>query len=188
MEPELVYLLAAITALAVAGGIALALGPRLVPARWACPRCHHGTTPVATPWLRPLRHTLEKRWCPRCEWSGVGRKLRWDNPGPADGPEASAPFRWAPSPTFRFRAPERAATGGTPSFDTAMEERDGTQPGPEREGLDPDGEGEKDVSPGFTWGKPAPTAPLFVWKDDLPEPPRADRFRWGGEQSREDQG
>lgn len=49
------------TPLAVSSGAALALALwalRKLPARWACPQCHHATSPVKNAWLRPLGRWL----------------------------------------------------------------------------------------------------------------------------------
>jgi len=195
-----------LTALAaVALGYALA---RAVPARWACPRCHHATAPLRTPWLRWTGSPFEYRWCARCQWSGLSRRRNWiPRPPPPRSAEASD-FAWGSPASEDFtwgRGEEAPTSSDAPATRGPLAERPspevpgfswaGRQGGGENSDTIPSPDtfawgGDTGTSPSFRWGN-APAGkepPPFQWRDDEqgkadradpPDTPPAQGFRWG---------
>ena len=149
-------------------GLTVAWLKRL-PTLHMCPTCAHRTQAVLLPGLlRPLQRWISRRWCPDCEWEGVGRKGPEFIPGRplahdsgfhwgADVMGENAGFHWAqlepPAPLDPSADPPAHRSGfrfgGAPS-------RPGSEPS------------------AFNWSSPGPTAP------DADDDARRLAFPWGG--------
>ncbi len=83
MDPSVVAV-SVLGGLVVMRWIVIALGAALLvhPVR-DCPACFGDTVAVRRPWLGILGRWYEWRWCPRCDWQGIARRLR-SRPGPTD--------------------------------------------------------------------------------------------------------
>lgn len=187
-----------LTLLAVlAGGGAI----RALPVRWACPDCHHATSPVRRALIRPVAFLIQWRWCPRCHWSGWSRKrtVPVEEPQPlaprtgfewGDGKERPRRRRWV----FRWKGEvEEQATPAEPEpvhpsgFQWADQQGKTTPPPPpvpHPSGFQWGGD-ESSEAPGFRWKSPEKAVPspaelvasLLTRVATSPEHPSG--FRWG---------
>ena len=116
-----------------------------------CPTCTHHTQAVLLQrWLKPLERWLSRRWCPDCEWEGLGRK----------GPEFVVGQKVAHDSGFHWGADLVGANSG---FNWAKQEQ-----------LEPMAAPPDDRS-GFRFAAlpepPAIKPPDFNWSGGLPDQP-----------------
>ena len=76
IQPRLFIVATVLFALLAATFVALCVAwLKRLPTLRLCPTCTRRTCAVLLPtWLRPLRRWVGLRWCPNCEWQGIGRK------------------------------------------------------------------------------------------------------------------
>lgn len=155
-----------------------------LPTLQLCPTCAHRTQAVLLPGLmRPLQRWISRRWCPDCEWEGIGRKGPEFIPGHplahdsgfhwgADIVGENAGFHWAqlepPAPLdqsadspahrsgFRFGGAPSEPRPHSPSFDWS----DSSQAAPDVD------EGAPNLA--FSWGSRPREPGSFMWRQQHP--------------------
>jgi len=156
---------------------AVRVGYLAIPSGRMCPQCGGGTSSVTFDYLASLlERWLQKRWCSRCGWEGIGRNgpdvAAFENPVDHD-----SGFRWSRRqsrrvPVFWWGDP----TSSEMSQDAVH--RSGFHWGDEDEPVEPD------HPSGFTFRDEADCeGPVFEWGDEgaagpmkKPKGPRG--FQW----------
>lgn len=149
----------------------LAAAWRRAPTRAACPKCGGRTEAVRAPlWVRKAAPDLTLRWCPSCEWQGMGRVgPEWVPGHPA---AHGSGFYWGDERMpvdfgFRF-APPPPVDGEEPP-----------EPPAHPSGFRFAGSQARPAADEFRWARPL-EASTFRWRTRrAPEPPDA-AFRWRG--------
>lgn len=143
---------------------------RQLPTLRLCPTCTHRTQAVLLPsLLRPLKRWIGLRWCPDCEWEGIGRNGPEFIPGRllahdsgfhwgADLIGENAGFHWAELAPPEPRGPSAEPPAHRSGF------RFGSEPTPSTRPAHPSG---------FDWSGPHPAVPDVDRRD-----PRS-AFSWG---------
>ena len=153
-----------------------------LPTLHLCPTCTHRTQAVLLPrWLRPLQRWIGLRWCPDCEWEGIGRRGPEFIPGRPLAHDSgfhwganiigrNAGFHWAelvpPEPCDPSAQPPAHRSGF----------RFGGTPTPSKPRVHPSG---------FSWSDPRPAVPHVDRCDSHSEFPwgsrrrEAEIFQWG---------